>query len=247
MVVAKMDDFVFNSVVLNDKASITKLTLGKENIPLLIIDDFAQNHHDLIDDAGDGSLFFADAKDYYPGKRKLTKASYAEQICSNYLSLFSSYFGHGQVKSAKAIASAFAISDQKPQHLRPMQMLPHFDTTNDNQLAVVHYLCDAKHGGTSFYRHRSSLFETITAERLVDYAKQLKKEAMANKIHQNPCYMKGSNNMFEQVYSVTAKMNRAIIYPSNALHSGNITPELGLSLEPQKGRLTIGSFIELIN
>ena len=243
MVVAKMDDFVFNSVVLNDKASITKLSIGIENTPLLVIDDFAKNYHELIGDAGDGSLFVADRKNYYPGKRKLTKTSYAEEICSCYLSLLSSYFSHGQAKSAKTIISAFAISDQAPQQLRPMQMLPHFDTTNVNQLAIVHYLCDAQHGGTSFYRHRSSLFETITSERLVGYGRQLKKEAMANQIHLNPSYMQGSNNMFEQVYSVEAKMNRAIIYPSNTLHSGNINPELGLSPEPRKGRLTIGSFI----
>lgn len=59
--------------------------------------------------------------------------------------------------------------------------------------------------------------------------------------------MNGSNNMYEQIYSVEAKMNRAIIYPSNALHSGNINPVMGLSSEPRKGRLTIGSFIEIKN
>ena len=242
-----MNDLLLNRFLINDKASITKHTIGRENIPLLIIDDFFENHHELIQNAGDGSLFVTDAKNFYPGKRKIAPTRYAEQICSSYLPLFSSYFSNGQVQNAKSITSALAISDQKPQHLRPMQMLPHFDTTNINQLAVVHYLCDTEHGGTSFYRHRSSLFEAITAERLVGYAKQLKKEAMANQIHLTPCYMKGSNNMFEQIFSVEAKMNRAIIYPSNALHSGNINPALGLSSEPRKGRLTIGSFIELSN
>ena len=238
-----MDNSVLNDFALNEHASITKHSFGRENTPLLIIDDFAKNHHELIAEAGDGSLFVADAKNFYPGKRKLTKASYAKQICSNYLPLFASTFGFEQAQSANSVISAFAISDQEPQKLRPMQMLPHFDTTQSNQLAVVHYLCGAEHGGTSFYRHRASNFEVITAERLVDYGRQLKKEAIANQLHLNPRYMNGSNNMFEQIYSVEAKMNRAIIYPSNALHSGNINPAMGLSLEPQKGRLTIGSFI----
>jgi hypothetical protein len=240
-----MDGFVLNDFLLNKNAKITKLSIGREHTPLLIIDDFAGNHNELIDNADDGAIFVADTKNFYPGKRKLTPTQYAEQICSNYLPLFSSYFSDGQATSAKAIFSAFAISDQKPQQLRPMQMLPHFDTTNNNQIAVVHYLYGAEHGGTSFYRHRTSNFEVITGERFEGYAKQLKKEAMANQIHLNPCYMQGSNNMFEQIYAVEAKMNRAIIYPSNVLHSGNINPALGLSPEPRKGRLTIGSFIEL--
>ncbi len=242
-----MDNSVINDFALDGHASLTKLSFGRENTPLLIIDNFAKNYHELIEEAGDGSLFVADTKNFYPGKRKLTKASYAEQICSHYLSLFTDYFGFKHKNSARSIISAFAISDQKPEQLRPMQMLPHFDTTQSNQLAVVHYLCDAEHGGTSFYRHRSSDFEVITAERLVDYGRQLKKEAMANQIHLNPCYMKGSNNMFEKIYSVEAKMNRAIVYPSNVLHSGNINPAMGLSLNPEKGRLTIGSFIEINN
>ena len=242
-----MNDSVINNFALNEHASITKLSIGRENTPLLVFDDFAKNHHELIEEAGDGSLFIADAKNFYPGKRKLTKGCYAEKICTHYSSLFSAYFGFEQAKSARSIISAFAISDKKPQQLRPMQMLPHFDTTQSNQLAVVHYLCGAEHGGTSFYRHRASNFEVITAERLVGYGRQLKKEAMANQIHLNPSYMKGSNNMFEQIYAVEAKMNRAIIYPSNALHSGNINPAMGLSSDPRKGRLTIGSFIEINN
>ena len=238
-----MDNIILDSFALNEKASITKVCIGQENTPLLIIDNFAQNHHDLILDAGDGSLFVADAKNFYPGKRKLTKASYAQQICSKYLSLFREYFGFENAHYARTLISAFAISDQAPGQLRPVQMLPHFDTTQSNQLAVVHYLCGPEHGGTSFYRHRASEFETINAERFTGYGTQLKQEAMANQLHLNPCYMQGSNNMFEQIYSVEACMNRAVIYPSNILHSGNINSALGLSSDPRKGRLTIGSFI----
>ena len=68
---------------------------------------------------------------------------------------------------------------------------------------------------------------------------------MANQIHKTPRYMSASTNMFEQLYSVEALMNRAIIYPSNLLHSGNVNAALGLSSVPKKGRLTIGSFILL--
>ncbi len=141
--------------------------------------------------------------------------------------------------------SALAIVDTPEEQLRPMQMLPHIDTPEKNQLAIVHYLCDKEHGGTTFYRHKATGYEMITQERLYRYASQVKQEAIANQIHKNPCYMSGSNTLFEQVYAVDACINRAIIYPSNLLHSGNINTALGLSSDPKKGRLTIGSFISL--
>ena len=230
---------------LNDQPEITKITIGAEKTPLLIIDDFANSVTDLIGFAGEGASFQADNKNFYPGKRKLMPKEYGEKICSQYLPLFQSYFGFPLVSSAKTVMSALALADTPAEQLRPMQMLPHIDNPQSNQLAIVHYLCDKKHGGTAFYLHKKSGFEAITQARLYPYASQVKKEAIANQIHKNPHYMSGSDNMFEQLYSVEACVNRAIIYPSNLLHSGNINTALGLSSTPKKGRLTIGSFILL--
>jgi len=230
---------------LNSQPSLTKLVIGEEEIPLLIIDDFANSASELVAFSGDGSAFQADKNNFYPGKRQLMPSEYGEQICQQYFPLFQSFFGCTQASTAKTVISAFALADTPVAQLRPMQMLPHIDTPQSNQFAVVHYLCDQEHGGTTFYRHRETGYETITQTRLHHYAKQVKKEAIANQIHKTPCYMSGSDNMFEQLYSVDACMNRAIIYPSNLLHSGNINVALGLSSEPQKGRLTIGSFILL--
>ena len=228
---------------LNDNSSLTYLKIGKEKSPLLVIDDFVNRPDDLISFAGDGSSLQADDQNFYPGKRFLAPKIYSEELCKKYFPLFKSYFGFDNAVSAKTLMSAFAVSDRSPEHLKPIQMLPHFDTTNINQLAVVHYLCEPEHGGTSFYRHRASAFETITEDRLVGYGGQLKKEAIAHQLHKSPCYMNGGNSMFEQLYSVNACMNRAVIYPSRMLHSGNIDPLLGLSSDPKVGRLTIGSFI----
>ncbi len=228
---------------LNNNPILTKLTLGEENSPLLIIDSFAHKSDDLISYVGDGASFKADGQNFYPGKRYPAPKIYSEEICKKYLPLFKSYFGFDQAHSAKTLMSAFAISDRRPEHLKPIQMLPHFDTTNMNQLAVVHYLCMSEHGGTSFYRHRASTFETMTDDRLAGYANQLKKEAIAHQLHKNPSYIRRSNSLFEQIHSVDACMNRAIIYPSRVLHSGDINPLLGLSSDPQVGRLTIGSSI----
>ena len=239
----EVDKFTMLDFTLNDNPNLTKLLIGKENLPLLIVDGFANRPDDLISFAGDGSSFIADQQNFYPGKRSLAPKTYSEELCKKYLPLFKSYFGFDKAFSAKTLMSAFAISDRAPEQLKPIQMLPHFDTANINQLAVVHYLCEPKHGGTSFYQHRASGFETITQKRLAGYGHQLKKEAITNQLHKSPCYMSDSNMLFEKFYSVAACMNRAVIYPSRILHSGNINPLLGLSSDPKIGRLTIGSFI----
>jgi len=230
---------------LNCDAKFTKLIIGAEKTPLLLIDNFASSPSDLVELAGDGSSFQADSNNFYPGKRKVMPSEYGVEICHQYLPLFQSFFGCLQANSAKTVTSALAIADTSVSKLRPMQMLPHIDTPQKNQLAVVHYLCDKTHGGTAFYRHKKTGFETITQPRLYHYASQVKSEAIANQIHKSPKYMNGSDNMFEQLYSVEARVNRAIIYPSNLLHSGNVNSALGLSSIPTKGRLTIGSFILL--
>ncbi len=230
---------------LNPKPNITKLVIGEEKTPLLLIDDFANYPDDIIAFAGDGTSFKADSQNFYPGKRKLTPNQYSEQICHQYLVLFQNFFGFESATKASSVTSALAVANTQIKKLRPMQMIPHIDTPQSNQFAVVHYLCSAEHGGTSFYRHIQTGYEVITQERLYPYGIQVKKEAIANQLHKTPSYMSGSNSMFEQIYSVKASMNRAIVYPSNLLHSGNIQPQLGLSLNPKLGRLTIGSFILL--
>ena len=227
---------------LNNQPKITKLFIGEEKTPLLIIDNFANAPEDMIEFSGDGSGFKADTQNFYPGKRKLIPSQYSEQICQQYLNIFQTFFGCEHAIAAKPVVSALAIADTLPEQLRPMQMIPHIDTPQSNQFAVVHYLCASEHGGTAFYRHKKTGFETITQNRLHEYGSQVRKEAIANQLHKSPCYMSGSNSMFEQLYSVEAKMNRAIIYPSNLLHSGNINPLL-LSASPKQGRLTVGSFV----
>jgi hypothetical protein len=109
----------------------------------------------------------------------------------------------------------------------------------------VHYLCGPEHGGTSFYRHRETGFERISAERLAGYSAKLKTEAQAAQLHLQPGYIDGDTSMFQRIYQVDAKPNRAIIYPGNLLHSGDIRPESGLSATPSQGRLTISSFLQL--
>ncbi len=225
----------------------TTLTIvGNDHIPVLVIDNLVLKPEQLVDLAcstqSAENEYQQQNSDYYPGVRRKAPLSYIDKI-TQLLPLFTASFGLTKAKQADVIMSAFSISTTVPEQLRPIQMLPHFDTPAENQFAMVHYLCDAEHGGTSIYRHKASGFERISPERLSLYRVQLKQQAIAARLHENPKYIDGDTALFSQIHSVAARMNRAIIYPSNALHSGNIQPELGLLSDPRQGRLTISSFV----
>ena len=216
-----------------------------ENTPIVVIDNFFDQPEKLISLACTESAFKAQVSDYYPGVRKVVPNSYTQKVCSQLLPLLKSNFGFEHATTVKSVLSAFSLSTTPPKELRPIQTVPHFDTAEHNQFALVHYLCDEQHGGTSFYRHRETGFERVTHDRLPLYGTVLKQQAMKERLHENLNYIDGDTVLFERIYSVEARMNRAIIYPSNLLHSGNIRPEMGLSNDPRKGRLTVSSFIQI--
>jgi hypothetical protein len=242
----------------NQHNKIKRCTIGNEESPILIIDDFSSAPEQLIKMASDDSTKFQEqAADFYPGIRKLAPSSYSEQLSLLLLPLLKSInkstlcksivnnstLRNKNITTAVTKLSTFAITTTPIAQLRPIQMVPHFDSTADNQYAVIHYLCASKFGGTSFYRHKETAYERITAEKLTHYGAILKQQAMAEKLHDNPHYISQSTGLFEQLLSVQARMNRAVIYPSNLLHSGDINTVLGLSRDPRQGRLTISSLI----
>ncbi|ASM49486.1 hypothetical protein PESP_a1358 [Pseudoalteromonas espejiana DSM 9414] len=233
---------------LNKNKALQVHTVGEEKTPIIVIDDFVNNVDALINFAvfsqNARETFCTQESDFYPGVRKAAPLSYIEQLKA-LAPIINSHFDMADKNEFDVILSAFSIACTEPDELRPIQMLPHFDTPNMNQLAMVHFLCDETHGGTSFYKHKTLGYERITKERLMPYRQAIKQQAMAQKLHKNPHYINGSTVLFEQVYSVEAKLNRVVIYPSNLLHSGNINAANGYACDPINGRLTISSFAVL--
>lgn len=221
--------------------------IGNDKTPIIIIDDAATEPENLIALACDTKTgrgeYITQPTDFYPGVRKTMPVTYGDQLGMLLLPLLKSIFNLGAASRVTNVLSAFSITITPPKNLRPVQMVPHFDAVAENQLAVVHYLCDKKHGGTSWYRHKETAFEFITAERLARYGALLKQQAITEKLHQKPHYINGDTTLFERIHQVEARMNRMVIYPSNLLHSGDIDLEMGLLADPQKGRLTVSSFV----
>jgi len=235
---------MFESVSLSRDMTIEILSIGREHQPVVVLDQVLANPESLLSFAAGGDAFSATSNDYYPGVRKELPKQYSDLLCQLVLEKFPEIFEVPSDSQARVNLCALSMATTPAEKLRPIQSLPHFDTSHNSQLAVVHYLCSESHGGTSFFRHRNTGFEAITEGRIQRYAPALKAEVMGARFLGQQ-YVNGDNEWFERIGGVSAKFNRAIFYRGNMLHSGDIRPEMGLSPEPETGRLTANAFIQL--
>jgi hypothetical protein len=216
------------------------LRLGREQAPAIVVDDFLRAPGALVDFAA--SARFAAPKNWYPGLRaEPLPQPYVIAIIQSLHTLIGETFGL-PVEGDLDTNAYFGLATLPPGALSPLQRVPHFDTANPRQIAVLHYLCGAGHGGTAFYRHRATGFETIDAERQQSYYSALERELKTG--GPPPArYVSGDDDLFEETGRVEARFNRLLIYPSRILHSANVNPEAGLSADPRTGRLTANVFL----
>ncbi|GGY53263.1 DUF6445 family protein [Pseudoduganella albidiflava] len=233
-----MNDAVF---ALHPSPAHQVLHVGADREPVLIVDGLLLDPEAIVRWAETGTAFQRQDGDFYPGVRKPLDMAYASAVHARLRELLLSTFGAGGDAAITPLSCVLSLATTPPEALRPIQSVPHFDSVERNRIASVHYLCDERFGGTSFYRHRSTGFDSIDGQRLADYAPRLKREVMEEARRQpgrGLSYIRGDTALFERTASVEAKFNRAIFYRSNLLHSGDIAVDAGLSSDPRSGRLT---------
>lgn len=227
--------------MLNPQMHYQLAQVGKEQQTLLVIDDFVQDPRGLVDYAMQQHDVLP-AAGHYPGLRSAAPLIYEKALVSDLFDLLCEVFTL-QASQLRKADSYYSLVCTPVEQLSVQQRLPHFDQPKTEELAVIHYLCDSPHGGTSFYRHRSSGFEFIDQSRAKNYCSALENEIKQYGMPGKPCYINGENVFFERVASVPAKFNRAVIYRCSSLHSGDIPPDYQFDLNPMTGRFTIASFI----
>lgn len=138
------------------------------------------------------------------------------------------------------VEASFSIVTVAGADLTPVQRAPHFDSTDPNYLAVLHYLSGVDGSGTAFYRHRASGVERVGEDNRARYL-----AVAAGEAPQWDGYVDGTNAWYEQIGAVAARPGRLIAYPGSLLHSGLIPPTLALSPDPGRGRLTANYFLRI--
>jgi len=216
--------------------------VGQERSPLLVVDDFLRDPDLLIDYAAIHGSFTSVSDTKYPGVRAPMPQIYSLAVRGFLGALIAETFRLGTSQLTGELAY-FSLVTTRPEQLQTWQRVPHFDNSDERQLAVLHYLSPRAQGGTSFYRHRATGFEVIRPHRLVEYMAAVDAE-LAARAALPAAYIGGDTDCFERYASVAGTFNRLIVYRSANLHSPDIAADFPFDAAPRTGRLTANLFFK---
>jgi hypothetical protein len=182
---------------------------------------------------------FAKLTPQYPGVRAPLPPDVSFAWLGELSPLLDNVFG--KAPKGWEIQAWFSLVTSKPEELIPMQRFPHVDGTDPNQLAMMLYLHRTKHGGTGFFRHRSTGLECLSDETFPRYREALQDDVQKGGLPE-AAYVSDGRPYFECIHKSEGSFNEAIIYRGNLLHSGIISCDEQLSADPKEGRLTINAF-----
>jgi hypothetical protein len=215
-------------------------TVGAEATPVLVIDGLLTGGPELVEHAAKAATL-APVKagtNFYPGVRAPAPPAYVQALVRTLRPQMSAVFGV-PVDGRAGVTCALSMATTPASAATLVQRLPHIDTTDPYQLAVLHYLCGPEHGGTAFYRHRQTELEVIDAARARPYMATLMTQM--SEVAIEPGYTRDSTALFERIGGVEAAFDRIVVYPSRLLHAG-VLPDIPLGLDPRTGRLTVNTF-----
>jgi hypothetical protein len=183
---------------------------------------------------------FPPAPHFYPGVRRvLDEADIAWTYARSLVEAASPFVaGAFDCEAFDLVEASFSIVTTAPTDLAPPQRAPHFDGTDPDLVAMLHYLGDFPGSGTAFFRHRATGIEAVTEANLSTYVGAARTELATG-------YVQGSNAHYDELHRVEARADRLLIYSGNLLHSGIIPSAMPLDADPLHGRLTANYFLRL--
>lgn len=213
--------------------------VGEAQSPVVVIDDFTGAVDDVVELAAKMAPFPSSSGTYYPGlRRPITVGDAAYGYVERLLQAAGPFVGGGfDVDTFDLIEASFSMVTSAPAMLDPAQRAPHFDSTDPDYLAVLHYLSDTP--GTAFFRQRATGIELVddhNVERFVATARRANGDLSG--------YTHGSNEHYDQIGQVEGVRDRLAIYRGSMLHSGIIPPDMAFSADPRLGRLTANIFVK---
>jgi hypothetical protein len=212
--------------------------IGQEREPVVVVDHCAPDPDALVREAA--SRDYQPLGAFYPGLRAHAPKAYFESLGPLLAKVTREVFGYR--RELKLVRALYSLVATPPADLSLAQRIPHVDTVDDGMIAMLHFLTQEDFGGTSFYRHRATGFETIDHQRHRPYLDALRADFDRHG-EPPPGYIAGDTEIFERIAYVPPAYNRALIYRSGLLHCAAVDPRAPLSANPQTGRLTIASFM----
>jgi Family of unknown function (DUF6445) len=212
--------------------------LGNEAQPLVVFDQFLADPGAVLDIAARAP--FAPIGPHYPGVRSpVPAAALATMIAALQVRLVADFGLSSPPHFHECYLSLVTLGAAD---LQPIQRLPHFDGVERDSLALLLYLDRAETGGTAFYRHRSTGFESVDAGRLDRFTLALAQDAALHGVPQED-YIRSDTPIYERTAAIAGRFNRAVVYRGNTLHCADLPAGFNPSSDPQSGRLTLNLFL----
>ena len=183
---------------------------------------------------GFAQTYARDAGNFYPGMRSPMPESFSVA--------FRAWLSRVLQRELHDDSSYFSVVTTASSELLPIQRIPHYDSTDPGLLAVVIYLGDSRFGGTSFYRHRRTGYEEITAENRSNYQLALDADM---RLHGPPpkAYANGDAVLFESIFCNELRFNSAVVYSGRMLRAANIPATFVPPRSERDWRLTVTSLL----
>jgi len=219
--------------------SVRILKVGREGQPLLIVDKVLAAPQEMIDYAA-GADFYVPPHTHYPGANANVPEGYYRTVINLLRQPLEAAFGVSRRRYLNYFGF-LGLSTQAAADATPAQRVPHVDSYDPNRLAMVHYLCSETYGGTGFFRHQASGFESVDQSRAETYVDSV----MAERGHadlQYPAFPAEGMPLYDLIGKSDAVFNRLIVYRSHVFHAPLLGAG-GASKDPRLGRLTANGFI----
>jgi hypothetical protein len=227
-------------LMLGPNISIRLRHVGQERQPLLIVDDVLADPWAMVD-AARAAEFYRPPHTNYPGLNASLPEAYYRTIVTALRGPIEAAFG----VSASAVLKFFgffALATTSIEAASPVQMIPHLDAPDPRRLAMVHYFCQGEFGGTGFFRHAATGFESVDATRQDAYAAAIEAEL----VQERRAFASADTPGYALIDQAEAVFNRLIVYRGHVLHAG-LLGRGGGAADPASGRLTANGFIEAVD
>ncbi len=222
----------------NPAADVTVRRFGREGQPVLILDNAMLQPGNMVEVAR-RLPFRPPARSLYPGVTAPLPSIYFRELLRAVHPHLSPVFGV-RPDAQLTVHGFFAMATLPSEALHPMQKIPHQDAADPLRLGMVHYFCRGRQGGTAFFRHRATGFETVDAARREVFAPVAIEELKAEDGRAMP-HVGAATANYEMTGQVEAAFDRLIVYRANLLHGG-LLDESDLGDDPATGRLTANCF-----
>jgi hypothetical protein len=215
-------------------------SIGAEASPVLVIDNFAADPQALVDYAASVAPFPPAQQTFYPGLRAPVPMPFVQATHAYLEAALRAAFGLGDQVVVSG-AWDFSLVTRPAGELTLRQRMPHIDSTQPGKLALLLYLAPVGQGGTGFYRHRATGYETVTEDRFDHYEATLKADVAT--LGEPRGYICGDTAIFERIADYEPVFNRLLVYRSRNLHSASLAPGFIGRPDPRTGRLTLNLFL----